>query len=83
MTDKKRQSRQEGHVKCNVCMKEVPASEARSEEAMSSNNGVMHAQFNERLSHELNVSYDPDAISADEMRHQLRDWDKDVKIINL
>ena len=53
------------------------------EDTVSANNGVMHVKFNEKLPHELNVSYDPDAISVGTLRKQVRDWDKDARLIGL
>jgi len=55
----------------------------RIEETISANNGVMHVNFNDRFSHELNVSYDPDAIKAEVILEQIREWDKDVKMVGL
>lgn len=53
------------------------------EETISSNNGVMHVQFNKQDDHELNVSYDPDAIKAETLLKQIQDWDRGVKMIGL
>ena len=56
---------------------------ASLEDTLSSSNGVMHVHFDKKVKHEVNVSYNPDAITADALRKQIRDWDKDVKIIGL
>lgn len=53
------------------------------EETLSSDNGVMHVQFDTQVGHELNVSYDPDAIRVETLLEQIRDWDDDVKMIRL
>ena len=53
------------------------------EETISANNGVMHVKFHDVLSHELNVSYDPDAIKAETLLEQIRKWDNNVKMIGL
>ena len=53
------------------------------EETISANNGVMHVNFNDGQSHELTITYDPDAIRADYLLNQLREWDSDVKMVGL
>lgn len=53
------------------------------EESLSECNGVMHVRFKPKLGHEINITYDPDAISADAMRRKIRDWDKDAKVVGL
>ena len=53
------------------------------EEMLSTTNGILHANLDRKNSHELSVSYDPDAVSSDTIRKQIRDWDKDARIVNL
>ena len=53
------------------------------EETVSASNGVMHVNFNGKLIHELSVSYDPDAISADTILEQIREFDENAVMVGL
>lgn len=53
------------------------------EDTVAEYNGVMHAQFNKQLPHELNVSYDPDAVKSEALLKLIRDWDKDARMVGL
>lgn len=55
----------------------------RIEETVSENNGVMSVHFNEKIIHELSVSYDPDAIKSETILEQIREWDKDAMMVGL
>ena len=56
---------------------------SKVEDAVGESNGVMHVKFNDKLPHELSVSYNPDAISVEALRRKIRDWDKDATLIGL
>ena len=53
------------------------------EETISADNGVMTVNFNSYNSHELTVSYDPDAIKAEAILEQIREWDKNATMAGL
>lgn len=53
------------------------------EESLSANNGVMTVHFNDKIVHELSVSYDPDAIKSATILAQIREWDKDAMMVGL
>ena len=53
------------------------------EDSISAQNGVMHVNFNDKVSHELSVSYDPDAITADSILAELREWDTNATMVGL
>lgn len=53
------------------------------EEIVSANNGVMHANFSDMLFHKLKVSYDPDAIRADTLLEQVREFDEEAMMVGL
>lgn len=53
------------------------------EESVSENNGVMSVHFSDKHIHELTVSYDPDALKAEKLLEQIREWDKDAVMAGL
>lgn len=53
------------------------------EEAVSEINGVMSVHFNNKNIHELSVAYDPDAIGADRILRQIREFDKAATMVGL